>query len=858
MRLTTSARHRPDGRHYSGQARFHAKPVLKRAAAGVLGLALLAGTGMGTVASASAEPAPSPSATAQAGAADATPSPAAGPAPALQAPAAALAAAQSLSCASGIVYTVGSDKKIRRVSTSDGAQVEVGSFPSAAAVNGLALTKNAEFAYAVRSTPVPAEWVWEGWSMVQKPSYMTVYRYDSVSGNTNEYKVQQGISTDGTFVMGGINPATGYFYYGRVLNSALELYAFNTQTNSDVGLVGSIKVDNDKNGSARSNGDLVFSADGTMYFVASSGGSASNANALMQVTQQLPTTHSSAPLTATLVTDLDVKSQAFNGIAFEGGYLYLDTTAGRLYKVNPSNGAIVGNGPVSTGLSSPVDMASCQYNNSLIVKKNIAARVAAGDQFILNATADSAKIGTAGTTSGTDSGLQTASGTFASSVPISGTTIVVSETATAGANLANYTSTWLCTDQAGGTVAKGTGTSGTFVFPKQSASGVNVSCVFTNTPLSAKVTVTKTWVGAVAGDTASFTANTVAGTSTAPANGNVISTSFAQGTRVTVAELLGAANKGSYTTALECTDSSGTVAQGTLSGSFVLGAGDVTCAFTNTNSGAAVTVHKKWIVDGVQYDHGKQPQGINAALTLTGPATAGASGQAWSTERAGYFTGSTVTIGETTTIDPSMACKLTGSKVTLANGTTAASPVPFTAVLAAGANSYTVTNTVDCTTQLTLLKFIDKSNGGSLVPGDFTLTAQPGSGAALVVPGANTVAAANTKAVAAGASYTLSESGGSKTAYLQLGLQRYTGALKPDGSLADPNAWEDAASTTVTVATGRHAIYRFVNASAPAMALPLTGGTGSSPYMIAGGGLLLLAALTAAGVAGKRIRSKRR
>ena len=55
----------------------------------------------------------------------------------------------------------------------------------------------------------------------------------------------------------------------------------------------------------------------------------------------------------------------------------------------------------------------------------------------------------------------------------------------------------------------------------------------------------------------------------------------------------------------------------------------------------------------------------------------------------------------------------------------------------------------------------------------------------------------------------------------------------------------------------RRFFYRFVNASAPAMALPLTGGAGSSPYMLAGGGLLL-AALAVAGVAGMRIRAKRR
>ncbi|MDD0859194.1 hypothetical protein NHF46_18635 [Arthrobacter alpinus] len=134
-------------------------------------------------------------------------------------------------------------------------------------------------------------------------------------------------------------------------------------------------------------------------------------------------------------------------------------------------------------------------------------------------------------------------------------------------------------------------------------------------------------------------------------------------------------------------------------------------------------VQKQWIVDGKAYTNGQQPAGISAALTLTG-----ATAPKWGTVYSGYFAGNTVTIDETTTIDPTMACKVTDSKVTLANGTKISSNVPYAAVLAAGDNSYTVTNTVKCTTVLTLLKFIDNSNGGTLVPGDFTLTAKPGTG----------------------------------------------------------------------------------------------------------------------------------
>lgn len=898
MRFSTSARHRHGSRARSGPV---GRTALLRVAAGMLGLALVGSVGAGAVASspdtvdlpaAAAEATPTPAETTPAAAdpapaaeqlpaADATtpeapveeaasepvaPTKAAIEAPAApKAPAAlalreapavqALAAVPPLTCSSGVVYTIDSVGDIREVGTGDGAEREIGAIDGSGALNGFALAKDATSAYAVGVQPV------KGNGDSQGIGDMTVYRYDSALGTTTSHRGVQNIPiTPGSqnFVMGGINPANGYYYYGRVVNSKLELYAFNTADNSNIGFVGSVAIPADRNGAARGNGDLVFSSDGTMYFVASSGGSAGNANALMQVTSKLPITPSTKALSATLVTNLNVSNEAFNGIAFEGGYLYLDTSSGNFYKVNPSGGAIEKD--FGKKLNGPVDMASCQYNNTLQVQKYIVARVGIGDQFTVNATANDKQIGTPGTTAGSTPGLQEGPGVFATSVPISGTNIKITEVGAPGTNLSQYTSSWVCKNGVGTTIANGTGTSGTFVFPAQSNTGVNVTCVFTNQPLSAKVTVTKTWFNAVDGDTASFAAGPEtglsSGSSTAPTNGNVIVASFPQGTKVNVTEVLAAGNKGVYTTTLKCTNAAGasvgTVEAGALKGSFTLGASNVTCAYTNTNTPATVVVEKKWIVDGKPYDNEEQPKGISAELTLTG-----ATAPKWGTVYPGYFAGNTVTIAETTTIDPAMACKVTDSQVTLANGTATSGNVPYAAVLAAGANSYTVTNTVECTTALTLLKFIDNSNGGTLVPGDFTLTATPEVGNALNFDGANTVSPLNTEQVAAGVNHTLSESSDDQLAYLQLNLQRYTGPFNADGSLADPAAWADAAATNVSVQTGKHEVYRFVNASVPTMTLPLTGGTGSIAYLMVGGGLLLLALLVTAWILVRRGKANR-
>ena len=525
-------------------------------------------------------------------------------------------------------------------------------------------------------------------------------------------------------------------------------------------------------------------------------------------------------------------------------------------------------------------MATCQYGNSLTVQKNIVRRFASADQFRVQIFSGGSKTETAsGTTSGPGLGLQTDASARAYSLPLGGTAIKISENGTTAgnANLANYTSSYVCKDQHGTVIrdannaeVRGTGITTSFAFPPYVPGGVHVTCVFTNTPKMAHVTVKKTWEGAFSGDVATFTANTETGTSTAPAtDSEVISADFDQGSTVTVAEAMSPSNRGtSYTQELACREDLSVEGDGlgkpvteTVEEepvNFTLGTQDVTCTFTNKNTSASVVVDKKWIVDGVAYDNDAQPTGITAALTLTGPDVDDATTQTWGKVRSGYAAGDIVNINETTSIDKSLInCTLTDSKVTRANGTTVAVGLQsgYPATLVAGANSYTITNTVACQAQLTLLKSIDSTNGGTLKPSNFTLTATSESGVAVGVPGVDTLPAqavpANTLDVAARSPYVLSESSTADLAYMRVSLQRYTGQLATDGGLADPNAWEGAAST-VSVETGQHEVYRFVNASVPRLTLPLTGGTGPARYLLAGGGMLSAAFLIAAWIVLRR------
>ncbi len=160
------------------------------------------------------------------------------------------AVSAALTCQAEAVFTLDTNGSITRVSTPGDSQASTGTIvakddTTTVSINGLALTSGANYAYAVRAQP-------------SIDGDMTVYRYEAATGITESFPGMQDIVGSGTVVLGGINPATGVYYYGRVSNSRLQLYAFNTLTNTNIGFVGSTAVTNDSGfngGTARANGD---------------------------------------------------------------------------------------------------------------------------------------------------------------------------------------------------------------------------------------------------------------------------------------------------------------------------------------------------------------------------------------------------------------------------------------------------------------------------------------------------------------------------------------------------------------------------------------------------------------------------
>jgi hypothetical protein len=142
----------------------------------------------------------------------------------------------------------------------------------------------------------------------------------------------------------------------------------------------------------------------------------------------------------------------------------------------------------------------------------------------------------------------------------------------------------------------------------------------------------------------------------------------------------------------------------------------VACTFTNTR-GASVTVNKYWRIDGGEaVPNGQQPDGMSAALTLSGPGDATASSQAWGEARGGYTAGDAATIDETTTLPEN--CTVMGR--TLAVGDSQPQNLPdggYVATLDGGSNIYSVTNSVTCTHAATVtVEKLWRINGGEPIP----------------------------------------------------------------------------------------------------------------------------------------------
>lgn len=255
------------------------------------------------------------------------------------------------------------------------------------------------------------------------------------------------------------------------------------------------------------------------------------------------------------------------------------------------NSSLPNNSSTTSTSITPVagDDITCTYTNTpkprVSLSKTISAagggRVNSTDQFILAIT---------GATSVTTTGT----GTSVTSTPVSlvgtaGTAITLSETVastTPATNLSNYTTTYACTNSGTGgtTIPSGTGTSFSFT----PVSNDVIACTFTNTRKSATLTLSKTWVSGVSGNTATvtssgFTNNATSGLSTSSENNTDTGTAATvyAGETGTISETFGTGTSASYTASLACSGNTTPLTGSSLT----INAADTAILCTLTNAG---------------------------------------------------------------------------------------------------------------------------------------------------------------------------------------------------------------------------------------------------------------------------------
>ena len=238
----------------------------------------------------------------------------------------------------------------------------------------------------------------------------------------------------------------------------------------------------------------------------------------------------------------------------------------------------------------PDEPVACTYTNTRISHEVTVQKAwvdgLEGDTAELTITGGSSGEGQSNpATSTAAGGDQVDTDNQAASAVLVGDRVTVSELLGQG-NDGVYTSTLECTVVEGAAIAT---EEGAFTMPD-----APVVCTYTNTRVQHTVKLQKAWVDARSGDTAALTVagglegNTRTSTATgAPGTAldttNVASAPVLVGDTVTVSEVLGSANLGTYASALVCTAGDGTIQVG-ANGSFAMPNADVTCTVTNART----------------------------------------------------------------------------------------------------------------------------------------------------------------------------------------------------------------------------------------------------------------------------------
>ncbi len=761
-------------------------------------------------------------------------------------------------------------------------------YAGAGSLNGLALDASGANAYAFfRYQSIDSNYKFRA------ARYSTATDTWSGIGGTTTTSVASGL------IAGAVSPSTGSYMVGGYTKPAGQTNYFFTlfSVNVSTGAATQLGSFDTGQGTNNINGDIAFDRAGNLYILG-----AENTTGTTKIWMLPAADLANATAAANASAVLPVKAQAtssipvaaYNGLAFDADGTVVLGTGSTLSRYDPSTWQAVGTNPMAisgTALANSTDLASCAMPSTLSVRKNIEGRVAASDQFTLSVNPrgnTSAGVTLSATTSGAATGLQTAQ-TGPAPVAAGGTydfrEVMAAGSATTAANLPrDYTATSSCTADYGdgkGPQALGTvmnGTTGSVTIPtlaslKTGQQSPAVVCIVTNTPSAADLTVAKTWSVTSngktttyadgkqpAGLTATLSLDTGAGAAQVAWGSKV--TGLKAGQKVAVSEktTIDPSLPGCKLTSSQLTSFNSATLASDVPTSLTMIGGSNTATVTNAvTCDTTLTLNKK-VVGGTA-----DP----AAWTLTAKTSGGTTALTGSTGKTGSVVPGTVyqlaeSGGDARYVQDDVRTAAESTASPLASGSWQCKAVDANGATVAGGVGArdglngTVTpklgQTIDCTATnrtafLTILKVVENVNGtGTATPGDWKLTATPAATGLTpsTVTGSATSSAANKIQVRPGSGYSLSEAG--VGGYINRAVQKFTGTDPTNAAqLANDANWTTVADphAAVSVAADGQAVYRFINRDAQAFALPLTGGSGASPYVIVGSIVVALALGTA-------------
>ncbi len=380
-----------------------------------------------------------------------------------------MAAGEALECA-GQVYV----QKSPNIYLLDGVtnQLAEPAVATSQQDNGLGISRDGRYVYTV-----------ENYASRQKDRIVVL---DTQTGVKELYDGPDGAPS--IMNRGAVNPVTGIYYYASDSGTSGGPIWIGAMTPAGERFkVGEVV------GTAGVNGDMAFTASGTLMF--SAGGN------IYAVDKPIPEVAGDVEVTTTLVANLSTVTDG-NGLAFGNyGRVYM-TTGGSVHKFDPITEV---SEAFDTGAGN-TDMGSCSFPNTLTVQKHIDGdRAFPGDQFTLNITGGHLNddIRTIATT-GSASGLQTER--VGPEFVNQNTVYTVSEAAAGTTDLSMYDMSIGCHDYVTGTNVAATGEAPQWnIAIPTNVQGTDVVCTITNTLKQPAISLTKNITGGGTGEGETFT-----------------------------------------------------------------------------------------------------------------------------------------------------------------------------------------------------------------------------------------------------------------------------------------------------------------------------------------------------------------